>query len=264
MTPDLETQLAEALAAARRNGETIDPAGLPELRDTETAYRVQSRVTTLLDAPVVGYKVGSTSKEAQSILGTDEPGAGVLLAPYLHVSPVRMEVVPAHMPAIEGEFAFRLGRDLSPRSAAFDREEVCAAIDGVTGAIEIVGTRIAGGLAGKGRYLVTADGGANIGLAVGAWRSDWRTLDLPAHPVTVHINGVAKGRGTGARALGDPVNVLIWLANHLARTGEGLRAGMVVSTGTCTGLDAVGPGDRAVADFGTLGSVTIDFDVSPG
>jgi 2-keto-4-pentenoate hydratase len=39
----------------------------------------------------------------------------------------------------------------------------------------------------------------------------------------------------------------------------GLRKGDIVSTGTCTGLDAVHPGDVVRADFGTLGVVEIVF-----
>ena len=64
----------------------------------------------------------------------------------------------------------------------------------MAGAIEVVGTRLAGGLAGKGRFLVTADCGANIALVVGKWTTDWKTLDLPAHRVAVRINGNPAGK----------------------------------------------------------------------
>ena len=35
----------------------------------------------------------------------------------------------------------------------------------------------------------------------------------------------------------------------------GLKAGDIVSTGTCTGIDAIKPGDEVIADFGSLGRV---------
>jgi 2-keto-4-pentenoate hydratase len=49
------------------------------------------------------------------------------------------------------------------------------------------------------------------------------------------------------------------LVNHQSARGKGLTAGEIVSTGTCTGLDSVHPGDVARADFGALGMVEIDF-----
>jgi 2-keto-4-pentenoate hydratase len=114
-------------------------------------------------------------------------------------------------------------------------------------------------LSGKGRLLTTADGGVNIALVLGSWSTDYRSWDLPAHGVSMTVNGALKGQGTGARALGDPMNVLTWLANQQSRVGRGLDAGAIVTTGTCTGLDPVRAGDLAVADFGRLGTVAIEF-----
>jgi len=251
--------LAERLWQARVRGGVVDPGTIAEPASMADACAVQDEVIRLLGQPVAGFKVGSTSKEAQRILGTTEPGSCPVPAPYLFESPTRVSVAPAHAPAIEGEFAFRLGRDLPPRDEAYSRAEVAEAVEAVAGAIEVVGTRLAGGLAGKGRFLVTADCGANIALAVGQWTTDWKTLDLPAHRVAVRINGIPAGEGTGARALDDPMNVLVWLANDQSTRGRGLTKGLCVSTGTCTGLDPVKPGDHVVADFGSLGTVEIDF-----
>ena len=49
--------------------------------------------------------------------------------------------------------------------------------------------------------------------------------------------------------------------HHQSARGTGLKAGEVVSTGTCNGLDAVHPGDVAWADFGALGAVEIEFEL---
>jgi 2-keto-4-pentenoate hydratase len=247
--------LAERLWEARKQGSVVRPEDIAEPASTEEAYAIQSRIVRLSGYEVRGFKVGSTSQEAQRLLGTVEPGSGPILAPYLHTTPARVAIVPLQMPAVEGEFAFRLGRDLPPRDAAYADVEVAQAIDAVAGAIEVVGTRLAGGLAGRGRFLMTADGGANVALVTGPWTTDWRGLDLKAHCVAVRINGKERGRGEGARALGDPMNVMVWLANQQSRFGRGLEAGDIVSTGTCTGLDAVKPGDHVVADFGSVGCV---------
>jgi 2-keto-4-pentenoate hydratase len=251
-------ELAHMLWDARRLGYTIDAAACQLPRTKEQAYAVQDAIVELSGLRRSGYKVGSTSQEAQHLLGTDEPGAGVLLRPYVHASPAKVTLVPANMPAVEGEFAFRLARDLPPRAFAYTFAEVASAIGGVAGAIEVVGTRFSGGLGGKGRLLTIADCGVNIALVTGPWAA-WSGQDVRSHQVTLTINGIEKGSGTGSRALGDPLNVLLWLANHQSARGLGLMAGEIVSTGTCTGLDAVHPGDLVQADFGTLGTVAISF-----
>jgi 2-keto-4-pentenoate hydratase len=89
--------------------------------------------------------------------------------------------------------------------------------------------------------------------------TDWRALDLTTHRLAIRINDKERGRGEGARALGDPMNVMVWLANEQSKSGRGLKAGDIVSTGTCTGLDGVKPGDHVLADFGSLGSVEAKF-----
>lgn len=251
------SRLAQQLWQARVDGTVVALDDIVAPTSMEEAYAVQAEVTRLSGHAVRGFKVGSTSAEAQRMLGTTEPGSAPVLAPFLLKGPAEVAIVPLQMPAVEGEFAFRLGRALPPREAAYARAEVAAAIDAAAGAIELVGTRIAGGLAGKGRFLTTADGGVNIALVVGHWTTAWRGLDLKTHRVSVQINGEARGSGEGARALGDPMNVMVWLANQLARSGRGLLAGDIVSTGTCTGLDRVRPGDRVTADFGTLGRVEL-------
>jgi len=257
-------ELARRLWAARLSGGVVDSSSITLPGTTDEAYATQWEIARLSGHRVCGFKVGSTSLEAQRLLGTNEPGSGPLLAPFVHEAPATIEISDAHMPAVEGEFAFRLSEALPPRAEPYGREEVAAAVGAIAGAIEVVGTRFAGGLTGKGRLLTTADGGVNIALVLGPWFSDWRRWDVPSHGVSMTVNGELKGHGTGARALGDPMDVLIWLANQQSRVGRGLEAGAIVTTGTCTGLDAVRVGDRAMADFGELGSVAITFIAQTG
>ncbi len=252
--------LAKLLWQARLSGDVVQTQDIAGPKSLAEAYAIQREIAALSDAPACGFKVGSTSAEAQRALGTTEPGSGLLLAPFVFESPARISIVPAHTPAVEGEFAFRLGRDLPPRAAPYAIDEVADAVAAVAGSIEVVGTRFAGGLAGKGRFLLTADCSANIAFVSGAWRSDFRSLGLKSHRVTMTINGVPHGTGAGGRALGDPMNVLAWLANQQSVASRGLRAGEIVATGTCTGLDPVRPGDRVRADFGDLGAVDVVFE----
>src|SRR5690348_18075061 len=48
----------------------------------------------------------------------------------------------------------------------------------------------------------------------------------------VKLNGAEVDSGHGRDVLGHPFGPLVWLAEHLAQTGEGLRAGDIVLTGS--------------------------------
>ncbi len=245
--------LATTLATARLTGGLVERNRFPLPADAAAAHDVQEQAAILLGPPSDAWKVGSTSPQARTALGTEGPGAARVPRRYRFASGETIGVFEAHDLAVEAEFALRLGRDIVCDGSPPQRDEVIAAIDAVMPALEIVGCRIAGGLAGAGRHLVTADGGANVALATGTPVTAWRCFDLPAHPVRLIRNGTPVAEGTGERALGDPVAVVVWLLRDRGR----LAAGEVVSTGTCTGLVPVGPGDTLTGDFGEIGSVEI-------
>jgi len=50
---------------------------------------------------------------------------------------------------------------------------------------------------------------------------------------------------------------LTWLANELSQRGLGIKAGQIVTTGTCCGFNPLSVGDVAVADYGPLGKVEV-------
>src|SRR5262249_38009979 len=148
--------LAERLWQARKDGTIVAAQDIVEPASTAEAYAIQAQSVRLSGYAVRGFKVGSTSKEAQRLLGTSEPGSGPLLAPYVHMTPARLAIIPAQTPAVEGEFAFRMAVDLPPRAAAYTEAEGARAVAAMAGATEVVGTRLAGGPPGKGRRLGAA------------------------------------------------------------------------------------------------------------
>ena len=86
---------------------------------------------------------------------------------------------------------------------------------------------------------------------------DWRALDLAAHPGQAFRNGELAEQGVGANVLGDPRSALTWLANELSRHGMTLKAGQVVTTGTCVKPMAISAGERIEGDLGILGKVSV-------
>ncbi len=259
MSRGLRGALGARLWLARRDGRVIEIAEAETPPDEATSYLVQAEAVAASGHERAGWKVGSTSREAQELLGTSGPGASPILAPFSYPHGAVIPVFAAHQPALEGEFALRFGEALPARQQLYSEDEVLDAIDAVAPGLEIVGSRRAGGLFGQGRMLVNADFGANIAFAHAEWLADWRSHDLAAAPVALLINGETVAEGTGALALGSPLNVAVWLANNLSERNIGIRAGEFVTTGTCTGVRPVKAGDAVCVDFGQLGKLEVRF-----
>ena len=76
----------------------------------------------------------------------------------------------------------------------------------------------------------------------------------------VRLNGDLVASGCFGDVLGHPLEVVAWLARRLKARGQELDAGDIVSTGTCTGLLQVVPGQTFEADFGGLGAVKVSVE----
>jgi 2-keto-4-pentenoate hydratase len=245
----------ELLADAWQIGNAL-PA-LPEECRPKTAkdgMQVQDALVRQLGIEVGGWKIGCTSEYAQKLLKTKGPFAGRVLAPRIFASGITLPGSAYRMRGLEGEFAFVLGKDLKPRKRPYTRSEVRAAVVEVRPAIELVDSRFADWMSVSTPCLI-ADLACNAALVVGPPMKRWKTIDLTKAAVRMKVDGKVVGEGKGADALGDPFLALAWLANEL-RTREGLKAGQIVSTGTCTGFHKAEPAAKVEADFGNLGKVS--------
>jgi 2-keto-4-pentenoate hydratase len=246
--------LPSRLASARLNGALVTIDKSEEPINLQAAYSIQEQVSEILGVSSEAWKVGSTSIEAQRKLGTTEPGAARVPKQFKYTDGAAIPVFPDHDLWVEGEFALRIGIDLPPREQPYIHEEILTAIDGVAPSLEFVGSRLKGGIGKSGRFNATADGGANVALCTGKIISNWKNIDLSTNQVDLSLNHKVVASGLGNKALGNPINVMTWLANHL-RSSTGLRAGEIVSTGTCTGLVKVSAGDQIEANFGVIGKI---------
>ena len=260
MHPSAIERAARALHEARSARVRID--ALPESCRPSTldeAYRIQDRLIALLGEPVAGWKIGATSRKARDFVGI---GDASLRARMLSVNccehPAALGEHFFFMRALECEFAFTLGRDLAPGAAPFDEETVLAAVENLYPAIEISDSRYTDWTRVGGPALV-ADNCNDGAFVRGPPAIAWRESDLTRHEVVLHVDDRVAARGSGGEVITGPLGVLVWLANDLAACGMGLRAGQIVTTGSCTGVVPVEPGARVRADFGSFGVVEAEF-----
>jgi 2-keto-4-pentenoate hydratase len=221
------------------------------------AYAIQERFVARLGRPV-GYKLGYTNAAVQQALGISSPVIGRLIEGRVSPSPARLPAASFATRVVETEFGFRMARALPPRAEPYSLDAVVAAIGAALPAFEIVDSRFA-----DWRKLTPleaiADNVLHTHWVHGPERADFRALDLAALDVVTRVNGAEATRGRGANVLGSPLLALHWLANALAQMGRGLAAGDLVTTGCCTDILELAPGDAAVGDFGPLGSVRVEF-----
>ena len=231
---------------------------LPEATRPATraeGYAVQARLESRSASRLFGWKIAATSKAGQAHLKVDGPLAGRLLRERAFDSGVEVPFGANHMRVAEAEFAFRMARDLSPRARPYDTDEVVAAADTLHPAIEIPDSRF-NDFTIVGAPQLIADNACGHYFVLGpATTADWRAIDLAAHTVQGEIAGRLTREGLGANVLGDPRIALTWLVNELSGIGATLRAGEVVTTGTCLIPLDIQPSDHIVMDFGALGRV---------
>ncbi|MSP49728.1 MAG: hydratase [Alphaproteobacteria bacterium] len=237
-------------------------AALPaELRPATRAegYAIQAELERRSAVPLFGWKIAATSTAGQRHIGVDGPLAGRILAERVRDAAAPLPFGANHMRVAEAEFAFRFARDLAPRAKPYAVAEVLDAVATLHPAIEIPDSRY-DDFAAVGAPQLIADNACAHDFVLGpATAAAWRSMDLVEHRVKGAVTGKLERDGKGANVLGDPRVALTWLANELSGLGIALRAGQVVTTGTCVIPLPIVPGDEVVADFGPLGRLVLRF-----
>jgi 2-keto-4-pentenoate hydratase len=257
------TATAEYLLSLRQTQRPV--AELPaELRPRTLgeSYEIQNRLVEMLLARQggqrIGYKIACTSELAQKALGVDGPFYGTLLSCSTHRSGSKLRASNFTVRCTEAEFAFQMGADV-PDGRTYDAATITEFIGAALPSIEVVDHRYHDWQT-VGAPSLLADNAIHGAWVPGEPYARWREIDFAQHPVSFVINGSRTLTGSGAAVLGNPLNVLAWLANELQRFGGRLRRGDYVTTGVTTDIYLARSGDRLAADFGALGRVEMEFE----
>ena len=255
-----QRELAKRLATLRREGRQqsgLDQHLVPP--DKAAAYRVTRLVEEELGWEVGGWKIAAMKEELQRELRTNSPIYGRVYAPLIKPSPVSVEHARQCSPIPEVEYQARLGADLPPRAKPYSVDEVTEAVASLHPGLELAECRFVHDASFPPLPAILADGAGSGSIAYGPAIADWKTRDIAGQEVTLVCNGIVRRKGSAGAALDHPMVPLTWLANELSRTGIGLKAGQMVSTGTLTGMLRPKAGETYVADFGAFGSVTARY-----
>jgi 2-keto-4-pentenoate hydratase len=250
-------RIARAFVNARREGRSLPVYPGPAPADLASAYRLQHEAVLLDGRAIAGWKVGRIPD-----LEVAQLGANRLVGPIFAGTVIEDEAgIEAAMPAfaggfiaVEAEFMLRLR---VPRHGTAPVDDATAQewIDEVRIGIELASSPYPG-INDDGACVTVSDFGNNAGVLLGSSVLDWRTRNLGAIEVTTEIDGREAGRGTAAGMLDGPYGAVRFLLDHLNRRGVAPQTGWWISSGAITGVHVACVGDRAVARFSGVGSLS--------
>ena len=198
----------------------------------------------------LGWKLGMGVPAAMAKLGTDAPLVGYLLAPARVDDGGTVPLDGWSNPKLEPEIAVHMGADLAPGASRADAE---AAIAGLGVAIELVDLDPD---ADDPEAILAADifqRHVLLGpLVAGATASGVSARAL-------HNGDEAAATDDATEATGDPVDLVLHVANVLGEAGETLRAGEVVICGSVVPALSVAAGDTVEVQLDPLGSLRVTF-----
>ena len=220
-------------------------------------YAIQALFEGQSTKPLYGWKIAATSAARQAHIGVDGPLAGRMIAESVIADGGTMKLGNNLMRVAEVEFAFCMAHDLPPRAALYTVDDVLAAVASLHPAIELPDSRYEDFIHAGAPQLIADCACAHRFVLGAASDADWRELDIVAFAPCARVSERYERTGVGAAVLGDPRVALTWLVNELSAHDIILKAGQIVTTGTCMTPLAIEPGDHVHADFGVLGKVSV-------
>ena len=257
VAPHLAESRARALYVARRDRVPIAPFtdADPHLK-MDDGYEIQQELVKLLlreGDRVIGHKVGATSQAMQELIGIDSPDYGPVLQSTLYQHGAAIPLKKFISPKIEAEIVFVLGEKLNGADVTY--EQAAKSISAMAASMEIVDSRIADW---RIRLADTvADLASNGALVVSDKLVPLDGIDPRDIEMVLTRNGEVIASGVGADALGDPIAVLVWLANTLGRNGTALEPGHLIMTGALHAAVPMTAGDLFRAEFDHLGAIEV-------
>ena len=212
--------------------------------------------------PVVGMKIGCTTKVMQDYLGMTHPCSGAIFETTVYRREGRVDHSSYLHVGVECEIAVTLGQPICAQDAPHTRESVSPSVDSVHAAIEIVDDRYVDFVNRVPDWKTwVADDFFGAGIVLGEPVTDWQDLDLPSLSGSMRINGQEVGTGFGRDIInGHPLEALVWLANEQSQRGRDLPANWIVMLGSVVQTKWVSKSDLVEVSLDGLGPVSLVFE----
>ncbi len=249
-------QAADQLQTARRTQTPIEslPDALRPNSEAE-AFAIQD-IMAVAYGRTGGWKIGAAGADGV-------PFFAPMPAAWMGDNGCLFRGLNHRLLGVEAEIAFRLAHPLPPRTPAYTRDELIAAIGSCHPVIEVLESAFIDPQA-VSRPEMLADLQMHGGFVAGPAVPQWREIDWAQEPVTLTIDGAVRYEAVGTAPAGpDLIRLLLFLANEGAERTGGLHEGDWITTGSWSGLNWASPGAEAIAHFKHAGRVTLVFAPVP-
>ena len=258
LTEDQRQQAAASLAKSHETKIQGDrPSEMfPEI-EIEDSYAISSMLAeqrVAAGAKIIGHKIGLTSKAMQAASKIDEPDYGYIFDDLLIENGSKVSFDDFCVPRVEPELTFVLKEPL--KGPGVGLVDVLRATEYVVPSIEIIDARVT---EPRRIFDTVADNGAAAGLILGGRPMRPDEVDLRWVGAVFHRNAEIEETGLAAGVLGHPAMAVAWLANKLSPFGTVLEPGHLMLSGSFTRPVWAERGDTLLADFGPLGTVSVQF-----
>jgi len=239
------------IEAHERRTQIALPEDIP-LNEVQDAYTIQERVSAHLGTPS-GWKLGG-------IVKGEVPRFSRLFSELSWHSPARLARDDYHVVFLEPELAVVLGGDLPARGTPYTLAEIAARVAGLHAAIEVVDSRFESWPEVPPLWQL-ADGLSHGGFVLGSGVDGGNLQQMKDAAYRLSLDGEVALSGRGGHPGGDPALLLMQMINtRIAASGEGFRAGEVITTGTFDGVLEMQRGHRARLVFEGIGEVELTLD----
>jgi 2-keto-4-pentenoate hydratase len=221
------------------------PAANPEGLTDEAGACSRSKLTALMEkqgAKLVGYKAGLTNPAVQKRFNTDKPVWGKLYENMLLKDGAQVDAAFGARPLFEADLLVRVSSEAI--NSATTPMDVLHAIDQIIPFIELPDLVVQAPPRLNGAAISAINVGARLGvvgapIAVPATRAErYQMLDglRDMQATMLDASGANLGGGKGSDILEHPLNAVVWLAQALAKEGQSMKVGQVISLGSFSPL----------------------------
>jgi 2-keto-4-pentenoate hydratase len=241
------TDIANSLIKSHKDHVQWDVSTTLPLKNLDDVYATQNLVSAALGADIRAWKTSSLEDGTAFV--------GPIYATNIFASGAQIPTSKMHVIGIEGEIAFRINCDLPDQGHPYLRDDILTSISEMLPLIELVDTRMVNGME-QDPTLKMADNQSNYGIIIGdVSTKDWTDINATMAEVHLTVNDKKLFSGISSSPINDMFDLMAGTANSCVKYDRPVRAGDIITTGSCTGIVFIEPGSNVVLNFPEIGQV---------